>query len=132
MSRILSIIFLTILSVSISKRAGLNEDCSAFKWCEHGLACINYRCVVATEDHLQEKLEYAPKGPKCAPEKAKYCPKNYFCENHRCYSAYLNHPMYDPNVPEYFILKKVLEEETRETTYQQQPKTQANQPVSQA
>lgn len=134
MSRILSIIFLAILSVSISKRAKLNQSCHSFHWCEHGLTCVNYRCVVATKDNLEEEVEYAPKGPKCAPELAKYCPKHYYCEEHRCYSVYLDHPMYDPNVSEYTILKKVLEEEEQKEQAKEQAKqqqtTQTNQPVA--
>lgn len=88
MSKLLTIAFLSILSVSMSlgiKRAKIGGSCHPFHWCDHGLACINYRCAIATEDNLNEEVPYAPKGPKCAPELAKYCPSHYFCKEHRCY-----------------------------------------------
>lgn len=129
MSKIFTLTFLALLaySCSLTKRSGPNESCHAFKWCDHGLACVNYRCVVATEDNLNEKVEFAPKGPKCAKEIARYCPRNYHCVDHRCYSDYLDHPMYDPEVTEYEILKKVLQvENEREAARAQKLKQQQN------
>lgn len=128
MSKLFTVAFCVLLVCSMAlKRKKVDENCDAFHWCEKGLKCVNYVCVVGVEDKLKEKVEWVPKGPKCAVELAKYCPRNYYCEDHRCYSAYLDHPMYDPEIPDSEILQKVVErEELRQALLKQQQQKQQN------
>ena len=132
MSKLFTIAFCVLLSFSISLgRKSINESCDAFNWCEKGLKCVNYVCVVGTQDNVNEKVEWAPKGPKCSIPLAKYCPRNYFCREHRCYSAYLDHPMYDPQRPESELLKQIVQKVEQQAQAQKQSNLKQQQTIQQ-
>ena len=72
---------LSILSVFISSRT-LGEDCYWARWCEKGLVCKDYRCVINYPDTKDNQVKWAKKGPKC--NWGHRCKKGYKCKKHRC------------------------------------------------
>lgn len=79
---ILVLLYLVAVIHAVKMKAQrLGEDCDIFNWCDEGLSCKDYRCVLqgtATEN----MVAWAPEGPKC--DLSHPCQDPLECIEHRC------------------------------------------------
>ena len=87
MSKLQTLFFLSIISISFSTLLKTKTSCVAFdgdcdltSYCCGKLECKDYRCAKSgTKDN---QVEWAPKGPKC--DWFHHCKKGLYCQSHRC------------------------------------------------
>ena len=87
MSKLQTLFFLSIISISFSTLlktktscVAYDGDCDLTSYCCGKLECKDYRCAKSgTKDN---QVEWAPKGPKC--DFFHHCKKGLYCQSHRC------------------------------------------------
>ena len=87
MSKLQTLFFLSIISISFSTLLKTKTSCVAFggdcdltSYCCGTLECKDYRC--SKKGTKENQVAWAPKGEKC--DFFHHCKKGLYCQSHRC------------------------------------------------